>query len=116
MEALNLSLVRPSLQALGRDDIKTINQAKLCAQVQSERLLRLQLPVRTWRARVEGTYDVPRMSVPGCRRRREADQEINIDDEGNVDMTTIDAEKASIATASYHQARKARVSPRHQLL
>lgn len=113
MEAFNLSLVRPSLQVFGRDDIETMLQAK---HYQSERLLRLQFPIQTWRATVEGTSDISRMSIPGCRRRREADQEINIDDEGNVDMTTIEAERASSATASQNQTRRARVSPRHQSL
>lgn len=78
--------------------------------------MRLQFPIQTWRATVEGTDDIPRMSIPGCRRRHEANQEINFDDEGNVDMTTMDAERASIATASQNHTRRAMVSPRHQSL
>ncbi len=94
-------------------------QAKHDAQIQSEQLLRLQSPIQTWRATVEGTYDISRMSIPSCRRRREADQEINLDVEGNVDMTKIDAERASSqrrATASRNHTREARVSPRYQSL
>ncbi len=119
VEAYYLSLVRPSLQAFGRDDIETMLQAKHDAQIQSERLLRLQSPIQTWRATVEGTHDISRMSIPSCRRRREANQEINLDVEGNVDMTTIDAERASNprrATASRNHTRRARVSPRYQSL
>jgi len=119
MEAYSLSLVRPSLQSFGRDDVETMLQAKHYAQVQSERLLRLQFPIQTWRATVEGTYEISRMSIPSCRRRREANQEINLDDEGNVDMTKIDAERTSSqrrATASRNHTRRARVSPRYQSL
>jgi len=119
IEAYFLSLVRPSLQAFGRDDVETMLQAKHYAQIQSERLLRMQSPIQTWRATVEGTYDISRMSIPSCRRRREANQEINIDDEGNVDMTTTDAERASNqrrATAFRNHKKRAMVSPRYQSL
>jgi len=119
MQAYCLLQVRPSLQAFGRGDIETMLQDRHIAQVHVERLHRLTYPIQTWRATAEGNHGNTRMSIPNCRRRREADLEINFNDEGDVDMTTIDAEIASgqrIATATQNRIRRANVSPLYQSL
>lgn len=114
MQELQLSRLKPSLQAFGRGDLETTLHDKHHAKVLLERLHRLQYPIQTWRARAEGNLGNPRMSIPNCRRRRKADQELNFDNEGNVDMMTLEAAMASgrrFDTVSQEHIQRVNVSP-----
>lgn len=114
MHKLYLSRLKPSLQAFGRGDIETILHDKHHAKVLLEQLHRQESPIQTWRARAEGNLGNPRMSIPNCRRRRKADQELNLDDEGNVDMMTVEAAMASVRrfdTISQKHMQRVNVSP-----
>ena len=83
----------PTLQMLAEQDWRTyrrhIQELSECAA----RIQNLQNPVQTWTNAMGKEFGQTKMTLRRCRLRRQADQAVNLDDEGAIDLSRIDMER-----------------------
>lgn len=98
----HLAGVTPSLKALGRSDMETLQRNTMDEQVDRIRYYRLLRPAQWWSLAVSGmsTGDTSRTSVDHCRVRWKADQLLNFDEEGDVIKTHITSARESAVSAA----------------
>lgn len=96
-----INQLKPSLQALAESD-----RDRWCYNKREDNECHRQLqcffnPVQTWTEIAAGTPRDARLSLQGCRLRRMADREIDIDDEGAINQARIDweVERKEVAEA-----------------
>lgn len=91
--AYRVSKLRPSLQALGQRDTKTVQSYLTDLQSRHNRICRLSDPVHMWIMTAGCMNSSSKKTIHSCRLRRRADQEIYLDDEGAANKAKIDAQK-----------------------
>ena len=83
----------PTLHILAGQDWQTyrqhIHELSECAT----RIQNLQNPIQTWTSAMGKQFGQAKMTLRRCRLRRQADQAINLDDEGAIDLSRIDVER-----------------------
>lgn len=87
-----ISQLDPSLQALAELDRQTYLQHMQRSQDGATRIKRLQNPIQTWTREMGEELGQAKATVNRLRLRRQADHEIDLDNEGGINWARIDCE------------------------
>ena len=83
----HISNIEPSLQTVARSDIEMLQRHR----IEEEAAQRRQSPMVWWKHDVRDAVGHSKMSLHECRVRREADQLLNLDEEGDVARHDVNA-------------------------
>ena len=86
-----ISTIKPSLQTVARSDIETLQRHRIEEEAETESTLRRENPVVWWKRDVRDAVGHSKMSLHNCKVRYEADQLLNLDEEGDVGKHGVDA-------------------------
>lgn len=81
--------LNPHLQALARLDFQTYIHHIQVSNEGTTRIERLKNPIQTWTETLGEEFGQVKATLRRCRLRRQAEQEIDLDDEGNIDQVRL---------------------------
>ena len=109
----------PELRALGQRDCKTWWQISCEQEEKSCSLFRLRNPIHSWVDTVGETFGQERLSFSDFRARQNADEQVNLNDQGeiNEDRIAVMSKIDQVANAELQAAWRNRISvgSRHDL-
>lgn len=88
-----ISQLNPSLQVLAKLDRQTHLRHMQVSQGGITRIKRLQNPIQTWTRAVGEELGQAKANFNRQRLRRQADHEIDLDNDGDINWTRIDCER-----------------------
>ena len=88
-----ISQLDPSLQELAKLDRQTHLRHMQVSQEGITRIKRLQNPIRTWTRAMGEEIGQAKATFNRLRLRRQADHEIDLDNEGDINWARIDCER-----------------------
>ena len=83
----------PTLHILAEKDWQTYRRYTQELSECAARIENLQNPIQTWTSAMGKEFGQAKVTLRRCQLRRQADQAINLDDEGDIDLSRIDVEK-----------------------
>ena len=90
-----ISQLNPSLRALAHLDWHTHLRHMRMSHEGKTRILRLKNPIQTWIDALGEEFGQTKPTLRRCWLRRQADEEIDLDDEGGISQTRINWEMES---------------------
>lgn len=94
-----VSQLDPSLQPLARLDWHTHIRHMEVSKEGAARIQRLKNPIQTWTDAMGEEFGQAKATLRKCRFRRQANQEIDLDDEGDINQARLEWEAESNAAA-----------------
>ncbi len=91
----NFSHIKLSLKAIAQSDIETRCRYRWEQKQERFRLRNLQNPVQTWKNIVSSCKSDTRMFISRCQVQRNANEEVNVEDEEAINKARIEWEKKS---------------------
>ena len=108
-----LRRVKPSLRSFAARDRTSWESLVRSSQKSLRQFRCLHKPLSTWTGTVAGQYNKSRSSLENCRFRQQADQEIDLDEEGAVNEARLSCETESqqveISDPAFEWARVTKV-------
>lgn len=90
----------PSLHALAQLDCHTNHRHMQVSHEGNARIRRLSNPIQAWTDMMEGEFGQAKATIRRCQLRIQADQEIDLDDEGAINKVRLDWERESFQAAA----------------